>query len=404
MSVPWIGVWADHQTAPRAEAGVTRRSWGPQGFSMRLHELFFIVLLGLLGTEVLAQSRPLRVAMIVPAEGTRGDFWFDFPEMAKVAARQLGMELDVRVAARWPGGRVSLVRSILEGPNRPDYLVTTVHMGIRTQELEVAEKAGVPVFIVNAGLRKEDLERVGGPREHFKFWIGQMLPDERRAGQDEAEWLIREARRRFGKQALSLLAFGGRETDWPALERNEGLMQALAKAGDVRLNQLVFADYLLTEARDRFPAMLKRYPKANLVWSANDPMALGALEALQSMGRIAGSDLLFGGIDWDPKALKAIKEGRMVVSMGGHVFDGAWTMVLLYDHAKGIDFAKERVDWRTRMYPITRENVDVAIRFFSEKRWDKIDFRRFSKAYRPEMVRYQFGAEYIPALNKIYLK
>jgi hypothetical protein len=81
----------------------------------------------------------------------------------------------------------------------------------------------------------------------------------------------------------------------------------------------------------------------------------------------------------------------MVATVNGHTMEGAWAMVLLYDHHRGIDFAAERLEWRSEMFALTRENVESYLAAFGDRDWDRIDFRAFSKAHNPALEQYRFS-------------
>jgi len=338
----------------------------------------------------LEAGKPMRVAFLAPAESKELFFWQTVIEHMNAAAKNLGIQLTVQVAKPWAGERAEQVKALLNGPDRPDYFITTAHMSVGTSELEIAEEAKVPVFLIDAGLLEKDLNRVGGPREHFSYWIGQMLPLGDQAGYDQAKCLIQAAKRQFKTRPIEILALGGRETDLTAIERSRGLQKAVAEERDVRLMQLVTANWDPSQARQKVPLMLKRYPNATVIWAANDAMAHGAISVLESSGRSAGKDILVGGIDWDPWAMGALRRGEMVVNVGGHFLDGVWALVLLYDHHEGIDFAKERVDWRSSMLPVTKVNQASLNEYLSNKNLEHIDFKAFSKKFHPELKHYRF--------------
>ncbi|MDR1902812.1 MAG: sugar ABC transporter substrate-binding protein [Treponema sp.] len=58
---------------------------------------------------------------------------------------------------------------------------------------------------------------------------------------------------------------------------------------------------------------LQAFPKIDAVIAANDPMALGAIEAMKGAGRLSG--VLVAGVDAIPEALTAIKNGEMAMTV-----------------------------------------------------------------------------------------
>jgi len=359
---------------------------------------FLAGLFVLLGVSAAAAVPPLpvgegpKVACINP--GWKNDqFWQDTDGAMEAAARELGVRLRIYEASR-PEDVIALVRQLAGGPDRPDYILTTTQKGVRTHLLEATEEAKIPTFIFNSGLLDEDRRRVGGPREQFKYWIGEMLPHEEQAGRDLANLLVDaavQAKRTGPDGRVRVLALGGTETDSGAQLRNEGLKRALSERHDAELLQIVNAHWVYEEARDKALLMFRRYPEVDVLWSANDRMALGAIEAMRSMGREPGRDVMVGGMDWDARVLSAVEQGKMVATIGGQILEGAWAMVLLCDYYHGIDFASERVAWRSEMLPLTKETAGPSTKYLGPGNWEKLNFRRFSKFHNPDLKTYNFS-------------
>jgi hypothetical protein len=223
-----------------------------------------------------------------------------------------------------------------------------------------------------------------------------MLPDDEGAGYELAKILIDRAKRdpRFTRNGhVSLAAFAGRSVDGAAVLRNLGLQRAVAEDPLVRLVQVVPAAWDRVAARAKIPLLLGRYPDITAIWAANDGMAMGAVAGLEAAGRKPGEDILVGGINWDSDAMHAVADGRLVTTMGGHFLESVWTLVLLCDHHHGIDFASERVDWRSAMLPLTQENLRRYSPRLETIDWGKINFRRLSKYFSPDLKAYRFSLD-----------
>ena len=75
--------------------------------------------------------------------------------------------------------------------------------------------------------------------------------------------------------------------------------------------------------------------KVSLVWSANDEMAFGAMQAYSETGGVPGKDALFSAVNSSPTALQALLDGRLSVLVGGHFTLGGWALVELHDRGSG---------------------------------------------------------------------
>jgi ABC-type sugar transport system substrate-binding protein len=317
-------------------------------------------------------------------------------DVMDAAAHDLDIDLVQYNAEYWPLENIEEVRRVVTGPQRPDYLIISMHRGIGVRVLEIAEQAHVPVFIIITGLTPEEQALFGGPRQHFKSWLGQMVPDDVAAGYRLAH-LLRDAAHGLPRDPpgsrRGLVALKGRG-DAYAVKRTEGLEQALGEFGDVEFLQGVYVIVWDPEmAQRRVSLLLRRYPKLQIVWASNDVMALGALQSLEEAGRHPGEDVVVGGMGWAPQALQSVREGKMVTSLGGQILQGAWALVLLYDYHHGRDFASERLDWRTELVALTRDNVDEYLRILEDGNWEKIDFRAFSKVANPTLKHYDFSLQ-----------
>lgn len=315
-------------------------------------------------------------------------FWKAFVGFMQAATDDLGMRLIVIDAGDSRQKMLEQARLAVASRPRPAALVFQNFKQIGTELLQVAERAGVPAFVVNAAVPGD----AGAPRQRFKHWIGEMLPDDELAGAEQARVLIDTARRRGlvdERGKVQLLAIGGGVKSVASIERLRGLRKTVAaRKQDVNLAQVVYGNWDRARARRQVALLRKRYPEVTAVWVANDNMALGVVEAL---GPAAGKRVLVGGVDWSPEALPAIRRGQLTVSMGGHFVEGAWAVVLLHDYRAGKDFAQLGTRFRSTMGRITAENLTAYQALLQQERWGRIDFRKFSRAANPRWSGYDFS-------------
>jgi ABC-type sugar transport system substrate-binding protein len=346
-----------------------------------------------------ARARPLRVAFLDPREESTSAFWRRFVEIAEAAAASLGIELRVLKIGQWPAALPERTHALVSGPERPDYLVFSPHRGVGASVMLVAEEAKLPFFTVDSRLSDDEKLRYGRPRERLRYWIGEMLPDNESAAQAELLTLVEQARAAgilSAKGRIPLLALGGNRFDSAEVDREQGLSHALDKLSEVQLLQRVQTNWQREASKRKTELLLSRYPGIRLIWTAGDSIALGALSAVQERARTLGHDLLVGGIDWTPEAFRALLDGDLAVSVGGHFLAGAWVLVLLYDHHAGLDFAEERLEWRCEMRPAQRSDA-ARYRELVIGSFENMDFRYFSKQLNPRLSRYDFSMETILA-------
>lgn len=71
--------------------------------------------------------------------------------------------------------------------------------------------------------------------------------------------------------------------------------------------------------------------------------------------------------------------------MGGHFLAGGWALVMLFDHANGVDI---RAHYRLPLFSLIVPESEFYHRLKS-RRWSEIDFRAYSR-YLTGAERYQF--------------
>ncbi|CAM5766122.1 ABC transporter substrate-binding protein [Labrys miyagiensis] len=138
----------------------------------------------------------------------------------------------------------------------------------------------------------------------------------------------------FGGEG-GIVALGGIASNAPAIQRKEGLMNAIKANGKVELLDFQDADWDSTKANNVVSAWITRFgDKIKGVWAANDGMAMGALEALRAEG-LAGK-VLVSGVDGTKDAVTAIKNKEMAATVDWNPYwIGGYALSLGYHAATG---------------------------------------------------------------------
>lgn len=345
-----------------------------------------------------ADDRPIRVAFFNPQDAD-DPFWLPVGRFMRAAANDLNIEVTTYVAAHNRAKMIEQVREVVSGADKPDFIVFKNFKSNAPEVLKIAELNGVKSFVFNAGLTAEERARHGAPREHYQHWVGQMLPGDELAGYNLATVLIERARDLGLSDAngkIAMVGLTGNLSDSAASERNKGLERALEENPDVLFHQLVPARWDREQAAHKAEGLFRRYPNITVLWAANDPMALGAIDAAHKVGLSPGKDFITGGVDWNPPALEAIQAGTMHTSIGGHFMEGGWVMVLIHDYVHGRDFADDGgAALFSEMAGLTSANVEKYQHKFVNKDWDRVDFTKFSKVKNPTLKSYDFSLDRI---------
>lgn len=342
--------------------------------------------------------RPLRIAVLTPRNDA---FWTLFGQIAQAAGKDLGVEVEWLPALNDPRKHLADALAALRRPNKPDALILKNYDGTGQQILEAAEKAGVYSLLIEEGFSGEQAQQMGRPRQKYKYWLGEFLPDNFESGYQLTQMLIAEAQQRFGKHPLQMVAIGGNMNEGSSAERIQGMMVALREHPEVILHEIAAAYWQADAARIKTERLLQAYPETRIIWTNNDTMPVGAADAvtyLRQKGWLKQQPLI-GGQGTTPPAARDVWSQKVNVSVGGQFLTAGFGVVLLYDFLRGHDFASESTMMRLQLFPFNKANVARYYQAFAgsdtPNQWNQIDFRRFSKAYNPQLHKYNFGFQAI---------
>lgn len=350
---------------------------------------FLYIFLLMLGAACGPAAHAESVLFLNPGK-TDETFWLSYSKFMQAAAKDLGVDLQILYSQRMPELTVAQARLALQGPDRPDYLVFVNEQYVAPQILRLAQGSGVKLFTVNAGLTPNQLSLLGERSDR----LGSLVPNDEEGGYLMLTDLIRQHPPVAPGEVIELLAFSGLKITPSAQLREQGMMRALAEHPEVRLRQLVYGGWGRSRAYEQAKLLFQRYPNVSLVWSANDEMAFGAMQAYSEMGGVPGKGALFSGVNTSPAALQAKVDGRMSVLLGGHFTLGGWALVELHDYEQGVDL--DQYGGRDRLIPIL-QLIDKgdARRLLSMRASPDygVNFRRLSAKGRPASYRYPFSLQ-----------
>lgn len=323
-----------------------------------------------------------------------GTFWLSVSAFMQAAAEDLAIDLEIIYSERNHLLMQRQAQDVAGRPNRPDYVIVVNEKSAADAMVKVLDQAGVKVFVILNTFVGDQATAMGLPRQKYPHWIGSMIPDNQIAGAMIAKRVIEKAMQAglYGQDGkIHLVAIAGDHATPAAIARNAGLENAVRQYRSVKMEQMFVGEWNKDKAKFQTHGALQRYPEVSAIWAANDPMALGAMDAVREAGKTPGKDIMVGGLNWDGPALDRVRDGSMATSVGGHFMTGAWALVLLYDYTHGKDFAVPGPQLQYRIFSILdHENVDQYQQQFGKGDWREIDFKKFSKVLNPHLANYQF--------------
>lgn len=338
---------------------------------------------------VLASGSSPRVVFLNPGEAVElgtGQQWQLVSKFMQVAAQTFNMQLEILYAER---DHLLMLRQAAQVANRadaPDYVVLVNEKMAADQMLMTLARSTAKVIVIHNDLTPSQRSKIGNERETIRNWIGTVTANAARGGYRLMQYLY-QCQSPAGAQVIGIT---GDPNTPVSLERAEGVQAFLSQVPDAHSCQLAFSDWSYADSAEKARVLLARYPQANVIWAANDSMALGALSAVKARH----APVLVGGMGALQEALANVANGGLAAMVAGDYFIGAWAMVLLYDYHRGKDFAtsggvRQKLDYLSVIY---REN---ALRFKEAvfARGQALDFGVYSKCLHPRPGPYDFDLE-----------
>ena len=212
---------------------------------------------------------------------------------AERAATRLGAHIEhyVPEIADDPDQQIALVAQALK--TRPDaFVFTAVHLTKLEQALDSIKAAGIPIF----------------------SFIGRLNPGRAvsHVGAMDYELATDVANRLFdhlgGRGKVAIIE--GPASTATNVRRLQGYLDAAALRPGIEIVARCSGANLRGPGREAFAKVLKQQPRIDGVLAANDDMAIGALAALDEVGRRS----VIVGVNAIPEAIAAIRDGRMLAT------------------------------------------------------------------------------------------
>jgi len=352
--------------------------------------IFFIIFfVGIIfGTSNLGYGKDLHVTFLNPGSAKDIGVWHLVSNFMQAAADDLNITLEVLYADRNHIKMIGLAKRVAGRSKVSDYVIMVNEKIAGKEMLLFFENTGSKIFFIHNGLTDKQRKDIGNERVNIKNWIGTIVTDEYQAGYKLIKGLYH-----YAKTPPKILGITGTKATPVSLIRLQGVEDYILESGRGKHIQVVYGRWSYEDGRQKALALLNRHQDINMIWAANDSMALGAYDATKEVS--SDIQIPVGGMGGFSNALESIKKGGLKMSVGGHSMIGAWALVMIYDYHSGLDFVKDigtssKVDHTTVIDTAQKATqfADIVL-----NRPQQIDFRKFSKNANPNLAKYNFRYE-----------
>lgn len=240
-----------------------------------------------------AQSKTFRVVLIL--KNFVNPVWLDMQRGGEAAAKELGIELKTLAPLKADNNeeQVKAIEDAIIQKVDAIVVVPSDSNGI-IPAIEKANKAGIPVINVNTKAN-------GGQCETFVAVENY-----------DAAYKVADAMAQKLNGQGTVIVLEGVPGAQSAIDLDAGTKDALKNYPGITIVASQTAKFQRAEAMKVMENLLQRFPNVSAVLAANDEMALGAVEAIDAIGKTG--KILVSGLDANADAVKAIADGKMTLS------------------------------------------------------------------------------------------
>ncbi len=179
--------------------------------------------------------------------------------------------------------------------------------------LREAKRAKIPVIIMDRKVQTAD-------DSLYTCFVGSDFYTE---GKMAADWLAQHA---AGK--TNIVELQGEPGSAAANERRKAFADAITRYPAFKIIDSQSGNFRRSQGKEVMEAFIKKHGRAiQILYSHNDDMALGAIQAIEEAGLKPGQDIIIVSIDAIKEAVQAVADGRISVTVecnpmfGPKIFD-----------------------------------------------------------------------------------
>ena len=233
-----------------------------------------------------------------------------FSQLGSESGWRLGNTKDIQEAAERAGVQLMFDNAEQKQENQIDairsfiaYQVDVIAFAPIVEDgwdnvLKEAQAAGIPVLITDRRINTED----------ESLYVGFVGSDFLSEGLKAGEFLLEKT---DTAEHVNIVEISGTLDSTPMRQRAAGFRSVLE--GDERFTiiESISGDFLRSKGKECMQALLTRHSDIDVLYSHNDAMTFGAIEAIEEAGLIPGEDIVIITVDGEQEAIDLLKEGKI---------------------------------------------------------------------------------------------
>ncbi|WP_407428280.1 ABC transporter substrate-binding protein [Treponema sp.] len=212
-----------------------------------------------------------------------------------------GYELIFVDAQQKQENQIKAIRDFIQ--QEVDYIVVApvVETGWETV-LQEARNASIPVILSDREMKLSD-------ESLYLCWVGGNFLKE---GQDAVAWLDAYLKKlgRDGED-INIVDLQGTIGASAQIGRTQGLEEGIAAHPNWHLIAQQTGEFTQSKGQEVMESMLKQFDKIDVVYSENDNMTFGAIDAIKAAGKVPGKDIIIITFDAVKEAFNRMIAGEI---------------------------------------------------------------------------------------------
>lgn len=270
----------------------------------RLYQTFLLILACLLGLSACTAKQASQPSVNKPIIlgfsqlGSESGWRIGNSNDIEAAAKRHQVQLMFKNADQKQENQIKAIRSFIA------YRVDVIAFAPIVEDgwenvLKEAQEAGIPVLCSDRSVKLEDNSLIAG------FVGSDFYQEGCRAG----EFLLKKCEGQAGP--VRIVEISGTLDSTPMRQRARGFRDVLEKDSRFEIIQSISGDFLRSMGKECMEQILKGQTDIDVLYSHNDAMTLGAIEAIEDEGLRPGKDIIIISVDGEQGAIDMLKTGKI---------------------------------------------------------------------------------------------
>ncbi|MEN8905810.1 MAG: ABC transporter substrate-binding protein [Clostridiales bacterium] len=217
------------------------------------------------------------------------------------SAKDSGIELKFADAQQKQENQIKAIRSFIAQKVDIISFSPVIETGWDTV-LKEAKKDNIPVILTDRAIEADE-----------SLYISLIGSDFVEEGRKAANWLIENSEDLGLNGSINIAELQGTVGSAPAIDRKKGFEEVIGKESNYKIIESQTAGFTRANGKEVMESFLKskNKDKINVLFSHNDDMALGAIQAIEESGLKPGEDIVIVSIDAVKGAFEAMIDGKI---------------------------------------------------------------------------------------------